>query len=79
MLFYHDQTMAQIKRSISPLKEKLVVHCYDDVEQLLVKHLDQKEAVINEINETREIVKKFVWYGHVYAYVCACVCACVSA
>ena len=52
--------MEQVKRSISPLKERLVVRCYDDVEQLLVKHLDQKEAIINEINETRDIVKKFV-------------------
>ena len=73
MLFYFDQTMAQVKRSISPLKERLEVHCYDDVEQLLLQHLNQKEAIINEINETRDIVKKFLWY------VCTalCVCTCV--
>ena len=68
MLFYFDQTMAQVKRSISPLKERLEVHCYDDVEQLLLQHLNQKEAIINEINETRDIVKKFLWY------VCTALC-----
>ena len=59
MQFYYLETKRTLKDRMAPLKEKLVVECFKDIEQLLSKHLTAKEEVVTEITETREIIKRF--------------------
>lgn len=69
MGYYLKETSKRVEELLSPMREKVSVSCYDDVEVVLCQHLDLKESIMTEFNETRDVVQRFLDHLHKEDYV----------
>ena len=60
MEYYFSETSSKVKELLLPMREKLSVSCYGDVEAVLCQHLELKETIMTDLNETRDVIQRFI-------------------